>query len=189
MRKDYLTFKGLKHTQETKDKLSKMKIGNTNGFKKGHQRNKGKILTEEHKKKCSLSLKGKKPWNTGLKGKGICVAWNKGKKHSQETIRKMIETRTIKDRSLLKKEDNRIGAIYQDWRLFILKRDQHRCKINNLDCKGRLEVHHILRYSEYPELRLDKNNGIVLCKFHHPRKKADEARLSPYFKELLNVKN
>lgn len=35
------------------------------------------------------------------------------------------------------------------------------------------------------KLRYDINNGITLCHAHHPRKRADEAKLSPYFKELV----
>ena len=31
------------------------------------------------------------------------------------------------------------------------------------------------------------NNGITLCFAHHPRKRAEEKRLSPYFMELVSV--
>ena len=59
------------------------------------------------------------------------------------------------------------------------------CKINNQDCKGNLEIHHILGYMEHPELRYEVNNGISLCQFHHPRKRSEEKRLSPYFQKLV----
>lgn len=77
------------------------------------------------------------------------------------------------------------GAEGQRWKRDILKRDGYKCKMSNGDCTDRLEVHHILRYSEFPELRCDMNNGITLCSFHHPRKKVEENRLAPLFKELL----
>lgn len=53
-----------KRSEETKRKMS--------------ESGKGKIFSQEHKNNLSLANKGK-------------VAWNKGKKHSQESIRKMKE--------------------------------------------------------------------------------------------------
>jgi hypothetical protein len=38
---------------------------------------------------------------------------------------------------------------------------------------------------EFPELRYEVNNGITLCQHHHPRKKEDVAKLSPYFQNLV----
>lgn len=76
---------------------------------------------------------------------------------------------------------------YYQWRRDVLARDGEMCRINNHDCSGRLEVHHILNFSEYPELRYDTSNGIVLCKVHHPRKRIDEERLVPFFRELLLI--
>ena len=57
-------------------------------------------------------------------------------------------------------------------------------KIKN--CNGKLEAHHILRWSKFPELRYEVNNGISLCHFHHPRKIKDEMRLGPYFMDVVN---
>jgi hypothetical protein len=50
----------------------------------------------------------------------------------------------------------------EQWRFDILKRDNYTCQI----CYrhgGNLNVHHIRKWSEYPELRFDINNGITLC--------------------------
>lgn len=77
------------------------------------------------------------------------------------------------------------GSENQTWKRQVKKRDSYQCRINNGDCSGTLEVHHILRFTDYPELRYDINNGITLCHFHHPRKKIDEQRLVPIFKELI----
>lgn len=91
----------------------------------------------------------------------------------------------IADRSKLKVDDRRSlknNCWVEDCKI----RDGFKCKINNKDCTGQLEVHHILSWKEYPELRHDINNGITLCHFHHPRKRAEEKRLAPYFENLLS---
>jgi hypothetical protein len=75
-----------------------------------------------------------------------------------------------------------------EWILAVRKRDGNKCKMENKDCKGRLETHHILPKRDFPELRYVVNNGITLCQAHHPRKRAEEKRLSPYFKELISSK-
>ena len=53
---------------------------------------------------------------------------------------------------------------YLSWRQSVLKRD------GVCQCCGsshNLEVHHIFSYKDYPELRINNNNGIVLCKDCH----------------------
>ena len=55
---------------------------------------------------------------------------------------------------------------YKEWRDSILIRDGHMCQM----CGGRtrpLEVHHIRPKYQYPELTLDIDNGITLCKVCH----------------------
>lgn len=59
------------------------------------------------------------------------------------------------------------------------------CRIADVNCGGRLEAHHILGWTKYPELRYDIKNGITLCHAHHPRKRSEEAKLSPYFQKLV----
>lgn len=48
----------------------------------------------------------------------------------------------------------------------ILKRDNHTCQFCP-DIHEDLEVHHILTWSEYPELRYENTNLITLCKICH----------------------
>ena len=94
----------------------------------------------------------------------------------------------IQDRSKLKrfsKQGDRRCYAYSDWRKNVWKRDEFKCKINNKDCSGKLEAHHILGFKEHPELRYDINNGITLCHAHHPRKRAEEAKLSPFFQNMV----
>lgn len=95
-----------------------------------------------------------------------------------------------KDRTQLKDDSKeRGGQLHREWSNSVKIRDGGKCKINNSDCKGRLEAHHILGWTKYSELRYEITNGITLCHFHHPRKREDEINLSPYFKELvMNIK-
>ena len=98
----------------------------------------------------------------------------------------------IKDRSKLKKyfgSEERRSQLYKHWRKQTWLRDNFKCRIENKDCCGRIEVHHILSWREYPELRYQINNGITLCHAHHPRKRAEEKRLEPFFMELVSVSN
>lgn len=91
------------------------------------------------------------------------------------------------DRNSLKKENRHGDSAYREWRKEVWLRDNFKCKIANPDCAGRIEAHHILVWSEYPELRYQTNNGITLCHAHHPRKRAEEKRLVPVFQELVSV--
>src|SRR3990167_1431477 len=143
--------------------VSKYK-GNTNGFKKGFNGRKGKKHTEISKQKTRETMLKITP---------------KGENHHF----------WIKDRTKVVGRHNRYfhDPEYKQWRYKVKIRDGFKCKISNFDCKGRLEVHHILGWKDYPELRYDVNNGITLCHFHHPRKRKDEMRLSPYFQELIKV--
>lgn len=92
------------------------------------------------------------------------------------------------DRNTLAKRQERNDMAYKEWRRQIWLRDNFKCKIANPDCKGRIEAHHILGWISNPELRYEVNNGITLCHAHHPRKREDEAKLSPFFQELVAEK-
>jgi hypothetical protein len=141
----------------------------------------GRKISEEHKKKIK---------------ENNCKYWL-GKKRSEETIKKMKiamigkydnenHPQWIKDRNKIKiGERNLNDPLQKEWRRAVKNRDGWKCKINNKDCKGRLEAHHILDWKNYPELRYEVNNGITLCQHHHPRKKEEVAKLSPYFQNLV----
>lgn len=53
------------------------------------------------------------------------------------------------------------------WRTLCLKRDNYACVLCHF--KGRLEVHHIVRWVDAPLLRLKKNNGVTLCHACHSK--------------------
>lgn len=177
-----------------------MKEYSSERYRKIAEKLKGrKILWKD---KISEALKG----NQNSKGFPRNKEWiekivekNKGYKHSDEIKIKISEARKgkclgeknprwVKDRNSLKID--RLQAYdskYQEWMKAVKNRDNWKCKINNQDCQGKLEAHHILPWSNFPELRYEINNGISLCHFHHPRKKNDEIKLAPIFQELVLV--
>ncbi|MEK9201617.1 MAG: NUMOD3 domain-containing DNA-binding protein [Patescibacteria group bacterium] len=195
-----IVLKGYKHPKEFGIQISKrltghettretrLKIGESNrGEKNGMY---GKIVSEETRKKLREKKGGEKhPF------------W--GKHHSDATKKKISEQKLIStprgensphwisDRTKLQKygDDNkdRRSSAYNAWRKSVWLRDGFKCKIGNPDCAGRIEAHHILEWRKYPELRYQINNGITLCHAHHPRKRAEEKRLSPYFQSLVSV--
>lgn len=164
-----------------KQQSERLKLQWASGNRKG-----GWKLSEEVKKKLSIKKKGKprsgnpKNWKISDDIKIKMSNSHKGEKAYQWII----------DRTQLKKSDrNGKSPACVFWRNQVRLRDNNKCKISNSDCRGQLEVHHILPWKDFSELRYDINNGITLCHFHHPRKRVDETNLSPYFQELVgNVK-
>lgn len=169
---------------DVRDKISKSKLGYTRTLEsrfKQSETTKGRIrnpFTNEWKANLSKAHLGIPSWSKGLTGFEI---WGNKENHP----------RWIEDRTTLQKygdaNKDRRSSAYADWRKQVWERDSWKCKIANADCSGRLEAHHILGWTEYVELRYEVNNGITLCHAHHPRKRAEEKRLSPYFQELVSV--
>ena len=120
--------------------------------------NKGKKLTNETKRKLSISCMGRVAWNKGLRkvsypdkifyGKQKSEHWNWKGGISKENI-------------LLRQSSE-----YKLWRDKVFKRDNWTCKI----CNNRgdyLEADHVKSFAQYPDLRFDINNGRTLCKECH----------------------
>ena len=54
---------------------------------------------------------------------------------------------------------------YLEWREYVFYRDESKCRVcGKVGC---LQAHHIKSFAKYPELRLDIDNGITLCKDCH----------------------
>lgn len=154
-----------------------------------------KTLSEEHKKRISESMKGN---FNGHSNKGRTSPML-GRTHSDESksnmskIRnKLISENKIKqwNKGLTAKEDSRIprgercgawkggitperkllrnSAEYLTWRKNVFSRDKYICQECN-QIGGDLEVHHIKSFANYPDLRLDINNGITYCKLCHSK--------------------
>jgi len=148
------------------------------GFQKGNKLSDNpKSITTQFKKGVSGSistqfLKGHTSWNRELKGynSGVQNPFWKGGLEFRKT-----------------NEKKHLCSKYRFWMFAVKGRDNWKCRIANEDCNGRLEAHHILNWIDYPELRYEINNGITLCYAHHPRKRAEEKKLIPFFKELVLV--
>ena len=79
---------------------------------------------------------------------------------------------------------------YHQWRLSVFERDKFLCQMPDCDKIGRyLNAHHIKRWIEFPDLRLDINNGITLCRKCHNKTKGKEKIFEKLFLEILNLKN
>ncbi len=175
-------MEGLKHSEESKKKMSLAHIGKTISYKTRKKMSISRLgvkLSEETKKRMSESSK--------MIGKG---KWNKGKTHS-EVSKLLISKAMAKDKKnwngFVKKEV-RNDKDYCNWRLQVYKRDNYKCRIDNCDCSGRIIAHHILGWTENPKLRYNINNGITLCLVHHPLKRFDEKKLIPIFQNMVEVK-
>jgi len=173
-KKGMISFnKGIKLSEETKKKISTSKKGKhsslktefkkgnvpINPFKKGMiPLNKGKKgvfkRSEEYKRKMSERMKGN--------------SYLRGKKFTDETKDKMREARRGD------KNPNWKGGITPEnmqirhslemrlWRKTCLERDNFTCQKCG-QWGGKLQIHHINNFSDFPELRMITTNGIVFC--------------------------
>lgn len=150
----------------------------------------------EYRQRMSDVHKGQKAWNKGTKGLinvsdetrlKISLA-GKGKKRPPKTpehIEKHRQKLIINGRFRGPNNPKWKGGItpinqkirtsteYKEWRSSVFKRDNYTCVLCQVrfikGISGRVILHadHIKRFSEYPELRFDLNNGRTLCKPCH----------------------
>ena len=157
---------------------------------------KGVKLSEEHKRKISFAMKGRRPQNLNL-----IAGWNKGKRKVTSIIcqacgkefepkhyhylgkfcshkccpawNKGQEYQAIRGEKhwnwkggIAEKRVDRGRIEYKDWRKAVFERDDFTCQ----KCKtrgGYLHAHHIKRWEKYPGLRYEVSNGISLCILCH----------------------
>ena len=91
-----------------------------------------------------------------------------------------------KTRDLIDKIDDRTSKDYDAWKKSVLLRDKvcQCCGVNK-----HLHVHHIFGFKKYPELRHNKDNGIVLCKWCHEKYHSLYGKKNPNpvtFSEYMN---
>ena len=77
---------------------------------------------------------------------------------------------------------------YSSWRTSVYERDDYICqecgKKGN-ETGGYLNAHHIKKYSEFPELLFDVNNGITLCQKCHRRTQGKEHLFEEKYLQMI----
>lgn len=116
---------------------------------------KGRKLSEENKIKIGLANKGKKRpdlaernrntvWD--LERRSKCFRWKGGITPQSHAAR--------------------LTAEYKRWRHLVFERDGFTCQKCG-QFGGDLFAHHVQSFSEYPELRVNLENGVTLCQKCH----------------------
>lgn len=117
------------------------------GFKKGRvSHNKGIPLSDETKKKMSAKLRGRKKSAEGR--------LNSALGHVRST--------------------NRKSYVHRQWIAAINEKHDFRCA--HCNSEDGLHAHHIKPWKEFPDLRFDVTNGILLCRVCH---RIEEAKSNP----------
>jgi hypothetical protein len=148
----------------------------------------GMRLSEGHRKNISLGLLGNKShlgthWSEETRAK-----MNEYWKAHPFPPRGPANWNWNPDRaSLLRNKRN--DPEYKQWVYEVKKRDGWKCRFENENCEGIKIAHHILPWRDFVEERYNKNNGITLCQFHHPKKRDDERRLIPELQALIGSNN
>ena len=141
---------------------------------------KWKALTEEHKKKISMALKGRiviayvRTEAHKEKMRHACIGINHGNghPHTEEHKNHMSELmrgeKNHRWKGGVKPIHRRIrhSLEYRRWRTAVFVRDKWTCQL----CQKRgweLQADHIKSFSAYPEFRFDLSNGRTLCKACH----------------------
>lgn len=77
---------------------------------------------------------------------------------------------------------------YKLWRMSVFERDWFTCQYPGCGYKGKdIQAHHIKRAKEHPELLLEKDNGITLCKEHHNKTRCKEKYYEKLFNEIIKL--
>lgn len=80
----------------------------------------------------------------------------------------------------------RCSEKYKQIKIFVLKRDNYKCQMPLCKNNKKLEMHHIKKFSEYPDLRLDLSNLIILCKKCHSFIRRRESTYENLFYKIIN---
>lgn len=145
-----ISRKGTHLSQEQKDKISRANKGNPSFWK-------GKKLPEAARLKMSLAKRGFSPIPKGSK---------LTEKHRQSISKFHADVSgpnnpNWKGGVTYEYRLFRKSASYQRWRKAVLTRDNYTC--TQCGDKEDLHVDHIEPFALHPALRLDMNNGRVLC--------------------------
>ncbi|MEK6829350.1 MAG: HNH endonuclease signature motif containing protein, partial [Nanoarchaeota archaeon] len=164
----------------------------------------GRIVTKEQREKIGKKNKGKPGWSKGktVNEDSRILAGPRngmyGKIHTV-TTRNYISTKN-RGRFASEKNPNWQGGIttinqkirnsynFDQWRNSVFQRDNWICQ-ECLKNGGELHPHHIKKFSKYPLLRFDTNNGITLCELCHDKITGKEEQFVTYFQDKLKIQN
>lgn len=174
------------------------------GLKKGRGWNKGKKWSPEIIKK---QLEGRlangvyKRWSEKYSGENSISKRPEvrekmrlaklGTYRSEETklkISKGMIGKNWKPEMFRAKKNERNDPAYQFWVTEIKKRDKNTCAFKNEECMGYTIVHHILPWRDYIEERYNIKNGITLCQYHHPHRRAEEKIMIIPLQQIISQK-
>ena len=139
---------------------------------------KGKKLTAEHRLALSLAHTGKplsEAHRTSLK--------LRPRRYGKDS------PRWIADRSRLARVANARGSDHVVWANAVKRRDGHTCVLSDARCCGTLTAHHIEPYRQNQSLRYDVDNGVTLCRYHHPLKRSEEIKVASSLKAIVAKSN
>jgi len=126
----------------------------------GNTYRRGSTHTEEAKEKNRIAHLGKVAWNKGKRLKYRPHLSQRGKLVGEKNNlwKGGISKITRKERT------NFMDTLeYKNWRRNIFKRDDYTCQICGKR-GGELRANHIKKYADHPNLRIDDNNGITICR-------------------------
>lgn len=67
----------------------------------------------------------------------------------------------------------------------VYERDKGRCRLQDINCEGKLELHHIKYRREAKELINEPTNCIMLCTKHHKLVHTNKHLWQPYLQEIM----
>jgi len=151
---------GKRHSKETCEKIAKSLIGKNCG-EENH--NFGKNFSEEWREKIGASHRGEK-------------CYNYGKHLSEETRQKLSLCHKGEknynwrfDLTQEERENNknrRYNPKTQEFRKLVLARDNYTDQITGKR-GGKLIVHHLYNWEDYPDKRFNINNGVTISEAYH----------------------
>lgn len=125
------------------------------------------------------------------------VAWNKGKKLSPEHRAKAIknlkhasgsENSAWKGGVATLNEIERGRSDLKQWKLDVFLRDKFECQFC-MKIGGNMNAHHIVKFADCPDRRVDMINGITLCESCHKSIKNQESEWASLFNFILETQN
>jgi len=106
------------------------------------------------------------------------------------TIKKLYKKYYRKKKAIRPRKSSRNfdDPQYKAWRKSVYQRDDYTCQMCH-KAKKRLQAHHILMWSKYPQQRYNIANGITLCLKCHKLVRNKEDYYVKQFLSIVSSKN